>query len=80
MLLDLMRSKAGYPIVAAGVAQTPVYDSFTAGREEGKQSSGTRRRRRLKDASTCAVESFMRPGGESGSMIRSTKSLYITRF
>jgi predicted Zn-dependent protease len=28
------------PIVASGVALTPVYDLFTAGREEGKHSTG----------------------------------------
>ena len=28
------------PIISAGVAVTPVYDSFTAGREAGKQSTG----------------------------------------
>src|SRR5205823_4053060 len=28
------------PVVSAGLAVTPVYDSFTAGREDGKQSTG----------------------------------------
>src|SRR6266581_1684073 len=28
------------PIVASGIAVSPVYDSFTAGREDGKQSTG----------------------------------------
>jgi len=71
------------PIVASGVAQTPVYDSFTAGREEGKQSSGHATPPSPQGRfGPAPLNLFMRPGVASlDQMIRSTKlGLYITRF
>jgi PmbA protein len=71
------------PIVSSGVALTPVYDSFTAGREPEKQSSG-----HATPPSTqgrfgpAPMNLFLRPGPASlESMIASTKfGLYISRF
>jgi len=71
------------PVVASGVAMTPVYDSFTAGREEGKQSTGhgtpPSPQGRFGPA---PMNLFLRPGSATlDDMIRSTKlGLYITRF
>ena len=70
-------------IIDAGVAGSPVYDSFTAGREAGKQSTGhapppspTERYGPL------PMHLFLKPGNASlESMIQSTKlGIYITRF
>jgi PmbA protein len=70
-------------IVAAGVAGPPVYDSFTAGREEGRESTGhapppsaTERYGPL------PMHLFLKPGSASiESMIQSTKlGIYVTRF
>jgi predicted Zn-dependent protease len=71
------------PIVSAGVAVTPVYDSFTAGREAGKQSTGHASPPSPQGRfGPVAMNLFLRPGTTSlDSMIRSTKlGLYITRF
>jgi len=71
------------PVVSSGVALTPVYDSFTAGRETGKHSTGHATppspQGRFGPAPT---NLFLRPGTTSvEAMIKSTKlGLYITRF
>lgn len=75
--------KKAVPIIEAGVAMGPVYDSFTAGRENGKGSTG-----HAPPPSPSArygplpMNLFMRPGSTTlEEMIRSTKfGLYITRF
>ena len=70
-------------IVEAGVAMGPVYDTFTAGRETGKESTGHATppspQGRL---GPMPMNLFLRPGMSSlGEMIQSTKlGLYITRF
>jgi predicted Zn-dependent protease len=71
------------PIVSAGVAMTPVYDSFTAGREAGKQSTGHATPPSPQGRfGPAPMNLFLRPGTTSvDEMIRSTKlGLYITRF
>jgi predicted Zn-dependent protease len=71
------------PIVSAGVAVTPVYDSFTAGREGGKQSTGHATPPSPQGRiGPVPMNLFLRPGSTSlDSMIKSTKfGLYITRF
>src|SRR5712692_4319628 len=71
------------PIVASGVALSPVYDSFTAGREEGKQSTGHATPPSPQGRfGPAPMNLFLRPGSTSlESMIKSTKlGLYITRF
>jgi predicted Zn-dependent protease len=71
------------PIVSAGVAVTPVYDSFTAGREAGKQSTGHATPPSPQGRiGPVPMNLFLRPGSTSlDSMIKSTKfGLYITRF
>lgn len=71
------------PIVASGVALSPVYDSFTAGREPGKQSTGHATPPSPQGRfGPAPMNLCMRPGSASlDAMIRSTKSgLYITRF
>jgi predicted Zn-dependent protease len=71
------------PIVASGVAMTPVYDSFTAGREEGKQSTGHAIPPSPQGRfGPVPVNLFLRPGTTTlEDMIKSTKlGLYITRF
>jgi len=71
------------PVVSSGVALTPVYDSFTAGRETDKQSTGHATppspQGRFGPAPT---NLFLRPGTASvEAMIKSTKlGIYITRF
>jgi predicted Zn-dependent protease len=75
--------KKTLPIVASGVALTPVYDSFTAGREEGKTSTGHATPPSPQGRfGPAPINLFLRPGTASvESMIRSTKlGLYITRF
>ena len=71
------------PIVEQGVLKGPVYDSYTAGREPGKQSTGhatppspTERYGPL------PLNLFLRPGTSNvDEMIRSTKlGVYVTRF
>jgi PmbA protein len=71
------------PVIASGVALSPVYDSFTAGREEGKQSTGHATPPSLQGRfGPAPMNLFLRPGSTSlESMIKSTKlGLYITRF
>jgi PmbA protein len=71
------------PIVSSGVALTPVYDSFTAGRETGKQSTGHATPPSPQGRfGPAAMNLFLRPGTASlEAMIKSTKlGLYITRF
>src|SRR5215469_7324588 len=71
------------PIIASGVALSPVYDSFTAGREEGKQSTGHATPPSPQGRfGPAPMNLFLKPGSTSlDAMIRSTKfGLYITRF
>jgi PmbA protein len=71
------------PIVSSGVALTPVFDSFTAGREEGKHSTGHATPPSPQGRfGPSPMNLFLRPGTTSlDAMIRSTKlGLYITRF
>jgi PmbA protein len=71
------------PIVASGVVLTPVYDSFTAGREEGKQSTGHATPPSPQGRfGPAPLNLFFRPGTANlDDMIKSTKfGLYITRF
>ena len=71
------------PIVASGVPLSPVYDSFTAGREDGKQSTGhATPPSPLGRFGPAPMNLFLKPGSTSlDAMIRSTKfGLYITRF
>ena len=71
------------PIVASGVALTPVFDSFTAGREDGKTSTGHASPPSPQGRfGPAAMNLFLRPGTATlDEMIRSTKmGLYITRF
>jgi predicted Zn-dependent protease len=71
------------PIIQSGVAIGPVYDSFTAGRELGRESTG-----HATPVSPAEIHGplptnlFLEPGTSSvEEMIRSTKlGLYITRF
>jgi predicted Zn-dependent protease len=76
-------AKKVVPIVASGVALTPVYDTFTAGREEGKQSTGHATPPSPQGRfGPAPMNLFLKPGASNlESMIRSTKlGLYITRF
>src|SRR5205809_5318257 len=71
------------PVVASGVAVSPVYDSFTAGREEGKQSTGHATPPSPQGRfGPAPMNLFLRAGSTSvEAMIKSTKfGLYITRF
>jgi predicted Zn-dependent protease len=71
------------PIVSSGVALTPVFDSFTAGREVGKQSTGHATPPSPQGRfGPAPMNLFLRPGTASlDAMIKSTKlGLYITRF
>jgi len=71
------------PVVASGVALTPVFDSFTAGREEGKQSTGHATPPSPQGRfGPAPMNLFLRPGtSKLDEMIQSTKlGLYITRF
>jgi PmbA protein len=71
------------PIVSSGVALTPVFDSFTAGREYGKQSTGHATPPSPQGRfGPAPMNLFLRPGTASlDAMIKSTKlGLYITRF
>ncbi len=75
--------KRAVPIVESGVVMDPVYDSFTAGREPGKSSTG-----HASPPSPAVrygplpMNLFLRPGStELNDMIRTTKlGIYITRF
>lgn len=75
--------KTVVPIVEAGIAKGPVYDSFTAGREPGKSSTG-----HAPPPSPAVrygplpTNLFLRPGvTELNEMIRTTKmGIYISRF
>jgi predicted Zn-dependent protease len=71
------------PIVSSGVAVAPVYDSFTAGRESGKQSTGHATPPSPQGRfGPAPMNLFLSPGTASvDAMIRSTElGLYITRF
>jgi PmbA protein len=71
------------PVVSSGVALTPVYDSFTAGRETGKHSTGHATPPSPQGrVGPVPMNLFLRPGTSSlEAMIKSTKlGLYITRF
>ena len=71
------------PIVASGVVLTPVFDTFTAGREEGKQSTGHATPPSPQGRfGPAPLNLFFKPGtGTLDEMIRTTKlGLYITRF
>ena len=71
------------PVIASGVALSPVYDSFTAGREEGKHSTGHATPPSPQGRfGPAPMNLFLRAGSTSlEAMIKSTKfGLYITRF
>src|SRR5262249_15037825 len=71
------------PVVSSGVALTPVYDSFTAGLETGKHSTGHATPPSPQGrVGPIPMNLFLRPGTTSlEAMIKSTKlGLYITRF
>jgi predicted Zn-dependent protease len=71
------------PIVSHGVALTPVYDSFTAGREPEKQSTGHATPPSPQGRfGPAPMNLFLRPGTTSlDAMIKSTRlGIYITRF
>jgi PmbA protein len=72
------------PIVASGVVLTPVFDTFTAGRDEdGKQSSGHATPPSPQGRfGPAPLNLFFKPGTATlDEMIKSTKlGLYITRF
>jgi PmbA protein len=71
------------PIVASGVVLTPVYDTFTAGREAGKQSTGHATPPSPQGRfGPAPINLFFKPGTATlERMIASTKlGLYITRF
>jgi PmbA protein len=74
------------PVVASGVALTPVYDSFTAGREEGKEGKHSTGHATPPSPQgrfgPAPMNLFLRGGSTSlDAMIKSTKfGLYITRF
>jgi PmbA protein len=70
-------------IVERGVAKGPVYDSYTAGREAGKHSTGhATPPSPLERHGPMPMNLVLRPGSSSvEEMIRSTKlGVYITRF
>jgi predicted Zn-dependent protease len=70
-------------IVKSGVAVSPVYDTFTAGREQGKQSTGHATPPSPQGRfGPMPMNLFLRPGTASlDTMIQSTsRGLYITRF
>ena len=76
-------SKKVVPIVASGVVLSPVYDSFTAGREEGKQSTGHATPPSPQGRfGPAPMNLFLKAGAASlEAMIKSTMfGLYITRF
>jgi predicted Zn-dependent protease len=70
-------------VIESGVAMGPVYDTFTAGREPGRESTG-----HATPSTPAEIQGpmpgnlFLEPGGSSiEQMIRSTKlGLYISRF
>jgi len=71
------------PIVASGVALTPVFDSFEAGRDAGKHSTGHATPPSPQGRfGPAPLNLFLRPGTTTfDRMIQSTKlGLYITRF
>jgi predicted Zn-dependent protease len=75
--------KRSVPIIKRGVAKTPVYDTFTAGREPDKSTTG----HAIPPSTTehygpLPMNLFLHPGSDTvESMIRSTKlGIYITRF
>jgi predicted Zn-dependent protease len=75
--------KTVVPIVASGIVRTPVFDSFTAGREEGKHSTGHATPPSPQGRfGPAPMNLFLRPGTATlDDMIQSTElGLYITRF
>jgi PmbA protein len=75
--------KNAVPIVESGIAMGPVYDTFTAGREPGKATTGhATPPSPFGRIGPAPMNLFLRPRAETiDSMIRSTKlGLYITRF
>jgi predicted Zn-dependent protease len=75
--------KASTPIIADGVAVGPVYDTFTAGREKGRESTGHAiPPSPVERYGPLPMNLFLRTGTQSvEDMIRSTKlGLYVTRF
>jgi PmbA protein len=77
--------KRRLPIIEAGVAMGPVYDSFTAGREPGREAGSTGHATPPSPQSRfgpAPMNLFLRPGTTSlEAMIKATKlGLYITRF
>src|SRR5262245_1981174 len=71
------------PIVASGVVLTPVYDTFTAGRETGKQSTGHATPPSPQGRfGPAPINLFFKPGTATlEHMIASIKlGIYITRF
>ena len=71
------------PIIDGGIAKGPVYDTFTAGRETGKESTGHATPPSPQGRfGPAPLNLFLRPGTSSiDAMIKSTKlGLYITRF
>jgi predicted Zn-dependent protease len=75
--------KQRVPIIESGVARGPVYDTLTAGRESGKESTGHATPPSPAEIiGPLPTNLFLEPGSSSiEEMIRSTKSgLYITRF
>lgn len=75
--------KRAVPIIESGVATGPVYDSFTAGREQDKASTGHATPPSPQGRmGPLALHLFLRPGTTSlEAMIQSTSlGLYITRF
>lgn len=75
--------KSAVPVIAAGVAMGPVYDTFTAGRVPGKESTGHATPPSPQGRfGPAPMNLFLRPGAASlEEMIKSTKlGLYVTRF
>jgi predicted Zn-dependent protease len=77
--------KRAIPIVEAGVAMGPVYDSFTAGRDSRKDAVSTGHATPPSPQGRfgpAPMNLFLRPGSASlEEMIKTTKlGLYITRF
>jgi PmbA protein len=75
--------KQAVAIVESGVAKSPVYDKYTADREDGRRSTGHATPPSPQGRfGPMPVNLFLRPGTASlDAMIRSTKhGLYVTRF
>lgn len=75
--------KESVTVVDAGVFRGPVYDSYTAGRQKGAQSTGHAMEQSATErVGPMPMNLFLRPGTSNvEEMIASTKNgLYITRF